>query len=166
MKRIVITDIDNTIANVNKELENKGYRTDIYPSPVPLHLFNDGSVFREAEPMEYVIKFIEQMIDDKQDMCVFLTSRDRKHISVTREWIKKHTPFTFPIYFTGGVPKGEVLRKLFSDKIIREYGWVVFEDSPHEIMSYLALKNEVNVDMKFYIPSWKYNNHINIGKKI
>ncbi|EAC6444033.1 hypothetical protein EPB42_15505, partial [Listeria monocytogenes] len=163
MSRIVIVDIDNCIANVNKALKDKGYRTDIYPSPVPSRLFDDGSIFKNAEPMKSVIENIEGIIDDKKDMCMFLTSRpNKKHISseITRQWINEHTPFTFPFYFTDGVPKGEVIRKVFSDKAIREYEWIIFDDSPHEIISYLNLKNDINVDMEIYIPAWEYNSHI------
>lgn len=69
MSRIVIVDIDNCIANVNKALKDKGYRTDIYPSPVPSRLFDDGSIFKNAEPMKSVIENIEGIIDDKK-ICV------------------------------------------------------------------------------------------------
>ncbi|MDN8693669.1 hypothetical protein Q0N28_12495 [Staphylococcus aureus] len=70
MSRIVIVDIDNCIANVNKALKDKGDRTDIYPSPVPSRLFDDGSIFKNAEPMKSVIENIEGIIDDKKDMCM------------------------------------------------------------------------------------------------
>lgn len=68
MTRVIIIDIDNCIANVNKELKKRGYRTDVYPSPVPSRMFDDGSIFQYAEPMESVIKFIKEMINDKKDM--------------------------------------------------------------------------------------------------
>ena len=64
MSRIVVVDIDNCIANVNKALKDKGYRTDIYPSPVPSRLFDDGSIFKNAEPMKSVIENIEGIIDN------------------------------------------------------------------------------------------------------
>lgn len=79
MSRIVIVDIDNCIANVNKALKDKGYRTDIYPSPVPSRLFDDGSIFKNAEPMKSVIENIEGIIDDKKIcVCWGPTNKTRK----------------------------------------------------------------------------------------
>lgn len=168
MKRIILVDVDNCIANVNSELQKKGYRTDVYPSPIPPNVFECGSIFRDAKPITNVINHIENIKVKGRDLIVFITARPNKsHIrKITREWIIKHTPFEPFTLYTNGVYKGKVIKKLYTTSIMRDYDWVVIDDAPHEIMSYVSLKKEANINMDIYIPEWSYNCHINVGAKI
>lgn len=168
MKRIILVDLDNSIANVNGELQKRGYSTDVYPSPIPSCIFNDESIYRNARPIGSVIDTIKELNREGQDMFLFFTARSsEKHIHVTtQEWLVKNTPFTFPMFYTKGIPKGNLIKSIYSFKTMRDYEWVVLDDAPHEIMSYLNLKNEANIKMDFYIPDWSYNRHIDFGKRI
>src|SRR5690625_3209266 len=168
MERIIVIDIDNCIANVNKELHERGYRIDVYPSPIPNNVLEDGSIFKEADPIHSVIEKVESIYRKDKDMCLFVSARSgEKHIhKITQEWILTNTSFVFPMLYTKGILKGSVILKVLSNLATRDYDWVVFEDSPHEIMSYLNMKDNLNLNMDFYIPDWKYNNHINLGERI
>lgn len=171
MRKVLLVDIDNCIANTNEELQKMGYRTDIYPAPIPLSVFEDGSIFKNPKPMNNVINTIEKIYVKGKDICIFFTARsDNDHIhKITQEWIVKNTNLEYPVYYTMGYPKGKVLKSFFQyfgDELLGKYDFVVFDDSPHEIMSYINIQKEMNINMDFYIPDWEYNSHIDIGRRI
>lgn len=160
MPKTVIVDIDNCIANINRELKKLGYWTDLYPSPIPTDIFIDGSLFSNALPMVSVIKKIEEMV--KGNSTTFLTARsDSENIkNITTKWIKEHTHFDFPILFRGGISKGYVMELEILDKVSLKGEIVIFEDSSHETMSYLNMKKKYDLNMTIYVPEWEYNKHI------
>lgn len=164
MRNIVLIDMDNTMANVNRELQKKGYITDVYPSPVPKGVFEDGSIFREAKPIQPVIDVIRALKKDKGNHFIYITARSSKEKihKITREWIDNLVGLSFPILYTNGLSKGKVLKEKLGKDWIKKYNWTIFEDAPHEIISYQSLP----VDITFYIPEWKYNAHIDVGQKI
>lgn len=161
MSKIVICDIDNTVANVNQELEKRGYRTDVYPSPIPQEVLHDPDIYMEAEPIYPVIEKLKSFHANNFNI-VYLTARNYLLKGITRLWLEKHKLTSREIKMTGGRPKGEFLLELFDTMSwdIREI--VVIDDAPHEIKSYLS----VMPDVSLYIPDWEYNRHIRDGERI
>ncbi len=151
MQRIIFVDICNSLADVNSELKKRGYRTDIYPSPIPKEAFTE-QLFMDAQPIRSVIELVQKL--EAQDYSlVYLTARPVKFRSVTLDWLKKY-----------GLPKAPMLHsnERLKGEFVKNYSHVVgaIEDSPHEIKSYL----EVAPDMKIIVPDWEYNRHIDLEK--
>lgn len=152
MSSLVVVDICNTLANVNNELTKRGVMIgNTYPSSVPSHLWNDTTIFSNAESIDNVCYFVRRL-GETFDRLVYLTSRPGSLSEVAEDWLSKQRLPKAPIIYTNGEPKGEYLNQLAS----KEESVVVLEDSPVDILSI----KEVRSDILLFIPQWTYNQHI------
>jgi hypothetical protein len=150
-KKIVVADVCNTLGNVNGELARRGYDISVFPSVVPLNLFQDHSLFSETQPLNESIFLLRQLA--RLYSIVYLTARPIESEVVTQSWLERHNCPKGVLLHTMGRPKGEYLQ-FFKDMGLEVAG--VLEDAPHE----LASIREVQPNLKIYIPRWHYNEHI------
>jgi hypothetical protein len=149
MREILFCDVCNTIANVNKELEKRGFRTDIYPSPIDKEVWKDNRIFIDAEPIWSVIELLRELSTSYD--IIYLTARPTSLNKLTSDWLCRYGLPGCPIVHTNGLLKGAFMRP-------GVYG--IIEDSPHEISSVLqACPNSA-----LYVPDWIYNRHIEPDK--
>ncbi|RKJ09201.1 hypothetical protein D7X33_49810, partial [Butyricicoccus sp. 1XD8-22] len=123
---------------------------------------------KEAEPIQSVIELVNEFETSGDFISIFITARSSAadvH-KLTQEWIVKNTSFEIPLLYTNGIPKGDAIGSIFTDKMIREHEWFIIDDAPHEIMNYLNLKEKLDLKMSFYIPDWSYNRHIDFGQRV
>jgi len=155
--QIIFVDICNTLCDINSELEKRGCRTDIYPSPISEKIFNDG-LFASAEPIQPVIDLVKQLSAQGYKI-IYITARSIDFDNITKTWLKKYNLPEGTILHTFGDRKGEVAQSHINIKnALGETMEVVgaIEDSPAEIRSYV----ETFPGIKIYIPDWEYNSHI------
>lgn len=148
---LVIVDICNTLANVNEQLNKRGYRTDSFPCEAPPQIWNDERIFREAEPIRPILYFVRRL--SEVATIVYLTARPQKFHEVTEDWLKRYNAPSAPTFYTEGRTKGEIVKNILRDA---DQNVIVFEDSPAEIESILELMPDVSL----FIPDWDYNRHI------
>jgi hypothetical protein len=92
-------DICNSLANVNLELQNRGFDTSIYPSPVPIKTWSELDIFRSAKLIEPVAKLVHQLHEDGYTI-IYLTARPRELEKVTIEWLTTYGLPEAPLHFT------------------------------------------------------------------
>ena len=155
-EKIFFVDICNSLADVNSQLRNMGYRTDIYPVQIPAKVWADMSIFRNAHPIQSVCDFVKSLAGYK---LIYLTARPIEARESTLLWLEKHGLPKAPLIHTNGRSKGEFVKAFSFDKNVAVVGAI--EDSPHEIRNY----TEVVPEMDLYIPQWEYNKHID-GKRL
>ncbi|WP_028987559.1 hypothetical protein [Thermicanus aegyptius] len=148
MKKILLVDLDNTLADTNGQLKKMGIDTGSYPAPVPEEVWNDGRIFLNAEPILPVVSFVLAMYGFRNDI-IYLTARPEHTRWATEIWLYKHGLPDAPILHTEGKPKGEVVRGLTGV-------WGAIEDSPHEITSLRSVKRNLEI----FIPDWPYNRNV------
>lgn len=153
MKKILLVDLDNTLANTNGQLKKMGIDTGSYPAPVPEEIWNDGRIFLNAEPILPVISFVMAMHWFRYNI-LYLTARPEHTQWATEIWLFKNGLPDAPIFHTQGKPKGEVVSS-FSNV------WGAVEDSPNEITSLRSVKRNLEI----FIPDWPYNRGVK-GKRI
>ncbi|MDI3519238.1 MAG: hypothetical protein PWQ34_1385 [Caldanaerobacter sp.] len=137
--KIVAFDIDNTLINVNKRLEEIGYNTVLYPNPKLTENFwttvEGTNILLGAEPILSSLKLLITFLNLGAEV-VFATSRSMELKSLTERWVEKYFP-GFEVYFT----KEKHLLK--AD--------IYLEDDPQQIQKLLSLNKTV------LIPEWPYN---------
>lgn len=148
LNKVVFVDVDNTLADLNTELKEKGYRTDIYPSPIPESVFT-YIFYALAYPILLVIEHVISLYK-KGDEIVYITARLPEFDSVTKQWLRRHGLPKGTLIHTHGKPKGPLVKEM-GYKVI-----AAIDDSPLEIRSYV----ETFPDIEMYIPEWEYNTHI------
>ncbi len=156
MKNFIFVDICNTLANVNAELAKRGVDTSIYPSDIPDGIWNDVSIFSEAEPIMPVVELVRELAG--QYDIVYLTARPPSARYITLSWLQRNHLPKAPLIHTNGRLKAEfVAAYSLTENVIG-----VVEDAPHELQSIMR----VRPDVPLYIPDWNYNKHISIGTRI
>lgn len=146
-KKVFFVDICNTIANVNEQLNLRGFQTDVYPSPIPAEAFTD-ELFRQAKPIWTVINLVKRLVDQGYSL-VYLTARSENIREVTLEWLKAYDLPVGPLIHTNGRLKGEIVMELVP------VDWIAgaIEDSPHEIVGYV----EAIPGIRLLVPEWTHN---------
>lgn len=150
-KKIVVADVCNTLGNVNRVLASRGYDISVFPAAIPSNLFQDLSLFAEAQPLNESIFLLRQLA--RSYSIVYLSARPVEAEAVTQSWLERHNCPKGILLHTMGRSKGEYF-KFF--KYLGLEVAAVLEDAPHE----LASIREVQPDVKTYIPRWHYNQHI------
>lgn len=156
MQKVFFVDVCNSLADINTELRKRGYRTDIYPGPVPAEVFT-YQLFADAQPIQPIIELVKSLVSQDYYL-IYLSARLVKFREVTLEWLEKHGLPKAPLIHTNGRLKGEFARVFSLDPRVELVGAI--EDNPHEIRSYL----DVVPDMELYVPAWDYNTHIRANK--
>jgi hypothetical protein len=156
MRKTWLIDICNSLADLNTELEKRGFRTDIYPAPSPKEIWQDMSIYSTARPIWNIIRLVKKLAETSD--IIYLTARPVEAREVTLEWLEKYGLPKAPLIHTNGRLKGEFVRAFQPDLAIAG----AIEDAPHEIASYLQAKP----DMELLVPDWGYNAHIKDGKRI
>lgn len=154
-KKVMLVDIDNTLANINKELRKQGINTNVYPSPVPKDIWKDGTIYKDAKPILPIVNWVKRLSASKNNVLLYITSRPPETKGITEKWLSKHIGISEPVFYTEGMPKGEAIKYYFGENAMREIEWVAIDDAPHEIMSYLNLGIK-----EIFAPDWPYNRHI------
>ena len=146
-KKVYFVDICNTIANVNEQLNLRGFQTDVYPSPIPPEVFTE-ELFRQAKPIWPIINLVRRLVDQDNSL-VYLTARSEKVREVTLEWLKAYDLPAGPLIHTNGRLKGEIAIELVHVE------WIAgaFEDSPHELVGYV----QANPGIRLLVPDWPHN---------
>ncbi|WP_028991443.1 5' nucleotidase, NT5C type [Thermoanaerobacter thermocopriae] len=138
--KIIAVDIDNTLANVNSELEKRGYSTNVYPHPELTEKFWETlegiTTLYNAKPIFSTIKTVNTFINFGAEV-VIVTSRNIKLKKLTEDWIKRYFKNEPEIYFT------KEKHQLDAD--------VYFEDDPAQIKTLITINKTV------IIPEWPYN---------
>lgn len=141
--KLVCIDIDNTLANVNRELEKLGYNIDIYPNPfIDKNFwlnFEGQMLLFNAQPITTTLAIMNTIYTNFDVEIFFATARPLELIDITYAWLIKNN-ILGEVYFTEN--------KLQIDADI------YIEDDPFTIEK--LLKNQKTV----LIPSWSYNRHI------
>jgi len=116
MNKIVIFDIDGTIANIDHRL----------------HLVADREKFHESAPGDTIVPQVNAVLlaFSRYYYCVFFTGRSDKYRQITEQWILDHTTgASFDLYMRkdgdkrlDAAVKEEMLEKLLRDRP----GWEVF----------------------------------------
>jgi hypothetical protein len=139
--KIVCVDIDNTIANTNKELARMGHDVRSYPNPKLGEDFwfsREGlTVLTKAEPIRETISVI-RLMDKLGAEIVFATARHIALARITEEWLSKYR-LTKPVFYV-------------HNKLSMEAD-VYIEDSPAEISCLLK------AGLTVLAPEWSYNNN-------
>ncbi|ERM91244.1 hypothetical protein O163_11470 [Caldanaerobacter subterraneus subsp. yonseiensis KB-1] len=139
-KKIVAVDIDNTLVNVNGELEKRGYDINIYPHPDLTEKFWESlegiKILYNAKPIISTIKTVNTFINFGAEV-VIVTSRNIKLKKLTEDWIKRYHEGEPKIYFT------KEKHQLDAD--------IYVEDDPAQITKLITLGKTV------VIPEWPYN---------
>ncbi|MBT1280266.1 HAD family acid phosphatase [Thermoanaerobacter sp. CM-CNRG TB177] len=137
--KIIAFDIDNTLINVNKRLEEMGYNTVLYPNPELTEDFwttvEGTSILLGAEPIPGSLKLLTTFINLGAEV-VFVTSRNRELKFLTEKWAEKYFP-GIEVYFT------KEKHRLDAD--------IYVEDDPVQI------KQILNTNKLVLIPKWPYN---------
>lgn len=138
-RKLICVDIDNTIANTNKELEKLGYDTSIYPNPKLnedfWHSYDGLNCLINAEPIIKTIKITDNLHELGAEIFI-ATSRNRELANLTYSWLIKNR-IVANVYFTSN--------KLQLDADI------YFEDDP-AVINQLLSRNKTVI-----IPAWEYN---------
>lgn len=141
--RLVCVDIDNTLANVNKELNKLGYDINIYPNPFidkKFWLNFEGQMLLfNAELITTTLAIINSIYTNFNTEIFFATARPLELMDITYAWLIKNN-ILGEVYFTEN--------KLQIDADI------YLEDDPFIIEK--LLENQKTV----LIPKWSYNRHI------
>ncbi|HHY79084.1 MAG TPA: hypothetical protein GX516_01745 [Thermoanaerobacter sp.] len=137
--KIVAVDIDNSLINVNKELERLGYDINLYPNPELTEDFwtsREGvDILLNAELISITVNFAASFIKLGAEV-VFVTSRSEELKLLTEEWLQKYFP-GFEVYFT-------------KEKHLLDAD-IYLEDDPQQIQKIISLNKTV------LIPEWPYN---------
>lgn len=154
-KKIFFVDICNTLSDVNGQLNQLGFLTDVYPSPVPKEVFNE-ELFRNAGPIWPVINLVKRLSD--RYSIVYLTARPESVREVTLEWLKRYALPAGPVIHTNGRVKGEMAIELV------HADWIggAIEDSTHEIEGYVWSIPGIRI----LVPDWPHNQGITNGIRI
>jgi len=145
--KIVAFDIDNTLINVNKEIQRLGYDINSYPNPTlteDFWVYEEGiNILFNAAFVPTTIKFIATFSTLNAEI-VFVTSRSPKLKTFTENWIKKYFP-GFEVYFT------KEKYQLDAD--------IYVEDDPRQIQKLISLNKTI------LVPEWPYNQNLFKGLK-
>jgi hypothetical protein len=140
--KIVCVDIDNTIANTNKELSRMGHDVKRYPNPKLGEDFwfsREGlTAMTKAEPIRETISVV-RLMDKLGAEIVFATARHIALARITEEWLAKHQ-LAKPVFYV-------------HNKLSMEAD-VYIEDSPAEISQLLE------AGLTVLAPEWPYNNNL------
>jgi len=152
-KKVFFVDICNTIANVNEQLNLRGFLTNVYPSPIPAEAFTE-KLFRQAKPIWPIINLVKRLVDQGYSL-VYLTARPESVREVTLEWLRAHDLPVGPVIHTNGRLKGEMALDLV------HADWIAgaIEDSPHEIAGYA----EAIPGIRLLVPEWLHNEDVKRG---
>lgn len=141
--KLICVDIDNTITNTNKKLEELGYDTNIYPNPYidkKFWLNFEGQMLLfNAELIKTTLAIINTIHTNFNVEIFFATSRPLELIDITYAWLIKNDLLA-DVYFTSN--------KLQLDADI------YFEDDP------AVIEQLLNHNKTVLIPKWSYNSNI------
>jgi 5'(3')-deoxyribonucleotidase len=140
-KKIVCVDIDNTLANVNLEIEKLGFSINRYPAKIKENFWvaHDGlSILKNAQPIQETLSLV-RLLERMEAEVVFATARSPELADVTEHWLIRHQ-LTGPVFYV-------------HNKILVEAD-VYIEDSPLEIERLL------DMDRIVLIPEWPYNRKV------
>lgn len=147
--KIVICDIDNTVADVNGVLRRLGYDVSVYPNPKlndDFWLSFEGiEVLMSAEPFVSTLQMLVTLQNAGAEVYL-ATSRSRYLMPATYIWLAKNGVKTDTVYFT-------------PDKLSLE-GDIYIEDDPAQIKRLLSAGKTV------LIPEQPYNQRIRHRKAI
>lgn len=155
MRQVFFVDICNTLADVNGQLNLRGFQTSVYPALVPPEAFTE-ELFRDAAPIWPVINLVKWLAE--RYSIVYMTARPEKVRKVTLEWLESHSLPAGPVIHTNGRLKGEIALEL----VHREWIAGAIEDSPHEITGYA----EAIHGIRLLVPDWPHNQEITRGMRI
>ena len=144
MKKVKIAcDICNTLADVNGELEKRGFvreeGTYFIEGLGADYFTNNLDVFENATPFEGAAERLRAFVKNGFEI-VYLTARPKKAKKVTREWLKKN-----------GFPKGKIV---FSNNKPEDFKRLhctyAIDDAPHEIKNYQVNNIKVLIHLRDY----------------
>jgi len=145
--KIIAFDIDNTLINVNKELQRLGYDISSYPNPALTEDFwvhEEGiNILFSADLIPTTTKFVATFSMLNAEI-VFVTSRSPRLKTFTENWVKKYFP-GFEVYFT------KEKYQLDAD--------IYVEDDPRQIQKLISLNKTI------LVPEWPYNQNLFKGLK-
>lgn len=146
-EKVYFVDICNTIANVNEQLNLRGFQTDVYPSPIPAEAFTE-ELFRQAKPIWTSINLVKRLVDQGNSL-VYLTARPERVREVTLQWLRAYDLPVGPVIHTNGRLKGEMALELV------HVNWIAgaVEDSPQEIVGYV----QAVPGIRLLVPDWQHN---------
>ena len=137
--KIIAVDIDNTLVNVNENLEKWGYDITVYPNPQLSENFwisvKGFEILFSSRFIPITISFIKSFTELGAEV-VFVTSRSRELEKYTKDWAEKHLP-GFEVYFT-------------KEKHLIDAD-IYVEDDPYQIQKLISLNKTV------LVPEWPYN---------
>ncbi len=136
--KIIAVDIDNTLANVNRELIRLGYSIKKYPAKLPRGFWEtkDGiRLLQNARPIPETVALINLFRDAGAEV-IYGTARSPIMRDITESWL-----------ISNGL-EGEVF--YVHNKTLIEAD-IYVEDSPQEIKRILKL------GAKVIVPEWPYN---------
>lgn len=155
MPKVFFIDICNTVADINEQLNLRGFQTSVYPAFVPPEVFTE-ELFRAAAPIWPVVNLVKRLA--KQCSIVYLTARPEKVREVTLEWLERYALPAGPVIHTNGQLKGKVALELV------HHDWIAgaIEDSPQEIAGYV----EAIPGIRLLVPEWPHNATVTMGMRI
>lgn len=146
---IIFVDICNTLADVNREIENlTGCKRPaglyFHPSVCPNWFLEHIEVFENCKPIAESLKGLKKLAE-KNDI-VYLTARPIQAHMVTVNWLKRNGYPDGPVYFSER--KAEFAESYLKD---HPYDRVAFiDDAPHEILSCIQMGYTVFVHRQDY----------------
>jgi hypothetical protein len=155
LRSYFLTDICNTLANVNAELEKYGVDTRMYPLETIPALWQE-EIFQGAIPIEPMVYWIRQI--SSRCRIVYLTGRPLSAREITLNWLQRYKLPDAPLIHTNGRLKAEfVAAYSLTERVVG-----VAEDAPHELQAIRRLRPNIPL----HIPDWPYNRHIIMGNRI
>lgn len=144
---MIVSDIDNVLANTNSLLEGK-YSSSTYPYPVPAGYFTTAEgldLLSSAPPMAKAAEVLACLAKSLGGIT-YVTTRPQIAEVLTYRWLKEN-----------GFPKGRVIfckREEKSEIMAKLSPVLVAEDDPGVIPALMKLGVPV------LVPQWPYNNHL------
>ncbi|SHF76846.1 hypothetical protein SAMN02746089_02524 [Caldanaerobius fijiensis DSM 17918] len=147
--KIVVCDIDNTVADVNGVLRRLGYDTSVYPNPELNDdfwlSFKGVEILMKAKPFVNTLYMVVGLQNAGAEVC-FATARNRYLMPATYIWLARNGVKSDTVYFT-------------PDKLSLE-GDVYVEDDPAQIKRLLSAGKTVLIPEQFYNKGIEHKNAI------
>lgn len=148
---MVVTDIDNTICNVNALLYGAfDISKEIYPAPTPPGFWEDTGllIFGKARPIPGAAELLRSF-QKALGAIAYLTCRPKEAEFVTKRWLKLHSFPDAPVLFCR-----DAREKIVAARALNAV--LALEDDPETVELYD--RSGVAVIM----PDWWYNKHLDL----
>lgn len=153
---MVVTDIDNTICNVNALLYGAfDIPEEIYPAPTPPGFWEDTGlvIFAKAKPFAIGVELLKSVSGGSFDSLAYLTCRPRVAEFLTRRWLNLHGFPEAPVFFCRDAEEKVAVATSLN-------ATAAMEDDPETARMY------ARAGIVVFLPDWPYNRLLKFPSKV